>query len=324
MDSTGAPNDGKLNDLTREIARLKKEENAVILAHNYQRPEVQDIADFVGDSLGLSINASQTKCDTILFCGVDFMAETAKILNPTKKVLIPDQRSRCPMAMMLSVETLREAKRSNPDADVIMYINTHADVKTECDVICTSANAPEIVNHSKKDTILFGPDMNLSYYVQKRTSKKIITVPQRGICPTHHMISLEEVLLAKDENRGAVVLAHPECIPEVQEAADVIASTEGMVRYVKNSNKKKFIIATEAGVICRLGKESPNKTFIPASPYAVCPNMKMHTLEKMIKALRNGEPEITLTREVIEKARIPVERMLAISAKLVVTEKPTG
>jgi quinolinate synthase len=251
------------------------------------------------------------------------MAETAKILNPAKKVLIPDQRSRCPMAMMLTVQTLRDAKRANPDADVIMYINTHADVKTECDIICTSANAPEIVNHSEKDTVLFGPDMNLSYYVQKRTSKKIITVPQRGICPTHHMISLEEVLLAREENKGAIVLAHPECIPEVQEAADVIASTEGMVRFVKNSDKKKFIIATEAGVICRLSKENPSKTFIPASPYAVCPNMKMHTLEKMISALRKGEPEITLTREVIEKARIPVERMLAISAKPVATEKPT-
>jgi quinolinate synthase len=197
-----------------------------------------------------------------------------------------------------------------------MYINTHADVKTECDIICTSANAPEIVNHSKKETILFGPDMNLSYYVQKRTSKKIITVPQRGICPTHHMISLEEVLLAKEENPNAIVLAHPECIPEVQEKADAIASTEGMVKYVKNSNKEKFIVATEIGVVYRLKKENPRKTFIPASPYAVCPNMKMHTLEKMIKALREGEPEITLSKEVIEKARIPVEKMLSISAKL--------
>jgi quinolinate synthase len=306
---------GEFNDLKSELAKLKKEKNAVILAHNYQRPEVQDVADFVGDSLGLSINASETKCNTILFCGVDFMAETAKILNPKRRVLIPDQRSKCPMAMMLTVETLRDAKRSNPDADVIMYINTHADVKTECDYICTSANAPEIVNHSKKSTILFGPDMNLSYYVQKRTPKKIITVPQRGICPTHHMISLEEVLLAKEESPDAVVMAHPECIPEVQEKADVIASTEGMVKYVKNSNKEKFIVATEVGVIHRLKKENPSRTFIPASPYAVCPNMKMHTLEKMIRALRNGEPEIILSKEVIEKARIPVERMLAISTK---------
>nr|MDO8133421.1 quinolinate synthase NadA [Candidatus Njordarchaeum guaymaensis] len=316
MGLTEAENDGEFNDLKSELMKLKKEKNAVILAHNYQRSEVQDVADFVGDSLGLSINASKTKCDTILFCGVDFMAETAKILNPKKKVLIPDQRSKCPMAMMLTVETLRDAKRSNPSADVIMYINTHADVKTECNYICTSANAPEIVNYSKKGTILFGPDMNLSYYVQKRTSKKVITVPQRGICPTHHMISLEEVLLAKEESPDAVVLAHPECIPEVQERADVIASTEGMVKYVKNSNKEKFIVATEVGVIHRLKKENPNRTFIPASPYAVCPNMKMHTLEKMIKTLRNGEPEITLSKEVIEKARIPVERMLAISAKL--------
>jgi quinolinate synthase len=316
MGLTGMKNNDEFNDLKNELTILKKERKAIILAHNYQRPEVQDAADFVGDSLGLSINASETKCDTILFCGVDFMAETAKILNPRRKVLIPDQRSRCPMATMLTLETLRDAKRSNPNADTIMYINTHADVKTECDIICTSANAPEIVNHSKKETILFGPDMNLSYYVQKRTSKKIITVPQRGICPTHHMISLEEVLLAKEENPNAIVLAHPECIPEVQEKADAIASTEGMVKYVKNSNKEKFIVATEIGVVYRLKKENPRKTFIPASPYAVCPNMKMHTLEKMIKALREGEPEITLSKEVIEKARIPVEKMLSISAKL--------
>jgi len=316
MGPTEVENEGEFGDLKRELTKLKREKNAVILAHNYQRPEVQDVADFLGDSLGLSISASETKCDTILFCGVDFMAETAKILNPQRKVLIPDQRSKCPMAMMLTVETLRDAKRSNPTADVIMYINTHADVKTECDYICTSVNAPEIVNHSKKGTILFGPDMNLSYYVQKRTSKKIITVPQRGICPTHHMISLEEVLLAKEENPNAVILAHPECIPEVQEKADAIASTEGMVKFVKNSNKEKFIVATEVGVIHRLKKQDPTKTFIPASPYAVCPNMKMHTLEKMIKVLRNGEPEIILSKEVIEKARIPVRRMLAISAKL--------
>nr|MDO8098959.1 quinolinate synthase NadA [Candidatus Njordarchaeota archaeon] len=316
MGLTEAENDGEFGDLKNELTKLKREKNAVILAHNYQRPEVQNVADFVGDSLGLSISASETKCDTILFCGVDFMAETAKILNPQRKVLIPDQRSKCPMAMMLTVETLRDAKRSNPNADVIMYINTHADVKTECDCICTSANAPEIVNHSKKNEILFGPDMNLSYYVQKRTSKKIVTVPQRGICPTHHMISLEEVLLAKEENPDAVVLAHPECIPEVQERADAIASTEGMVKYVKNSSKEKFIVATEVGVIHRLKKGNPTKTFIPASPYAVCPNMKMHTLEKMVQALRNEQPEILLPMNIIERARMPVEKMLAITTKL--------
>ena len=226
----------------KELIELKEEKNAVILAHNYQRPEVQDVADFVGDSLGLSINASQTKCDVILFCGVDFMAETAKILNPDKKVLIPDQRSKCPMAMMLDVQTLQKAKQSHPDADVIMYINTHADVKTECDCICTSANAPDIVNYSTKDVVLFGPDVNLSYFVQRRTAKRIITVPERGICPTHHQISLEEVLLAKEENPDAVVLAHPECIPQIQDTADHVTSTEGMIKYVRNSQKKKFII----------------------------------------------------------------------------------
>jgi quinolinate synthase len=305
-----------LNELRSELMELKKEKNVVILAHNYQRPEVQDVADFVGDSLGLSIKASQTTSDIILFCGVDFMAETAKILNPEKKVLIPDQRSRCPMAMMLSVDTLLEAKQRSPDADVIMYVNTHADVKAECDCICTSANAPDIVNYSDRDAILFGPDMNLSYYVQKRTSKEIITVPQRGNCPTHHQISLEDTLLAKEENPDAIIIAHPECIPEVQDGADVVASTEGMIRYIKNSKRNKFIIATEIGLLHRLKKENPEKTFIPASGYAVCPNMKMHTLDKMVQALRKEEPEILVPQNIIERARVPVEKMLAITARL--------
>jgi quinolinate synthase len=299
-----------------ELIELKKKKNVVILAHNYQRPEVQDVADFVGDSLGLSIKASQTTSDIILFCGVDFMAETAKILNPEKKVLIPDPRSKCPMAMMLSAETLKAVKRQNPDADVIMYVNTHADVKAECDCICTSANAPDIVNYSDKDLILFGPDTNLSYYVQKRTPKHIITVPQQGNCPTHHQISKEDVMLAKAENPDATIMAHPECIPEVQDIADIIASTEGMTRYAKDSKEDKFIIATEIGVLHRLEKENPEKTFIPASGYLVCPNMKMHTLDKMVQTLRNEEPEILVPKNIIEKARVPVERMMSITAKL--------
>lgn len=305
-----------LDDLRSELRQLKKQKNVVILAHNYQRPEVQDAADFVGDSLGLSIKASQTKSDIILFCGVDFMAETAKILNPGKKVLIPDQRSKCPMAMMLNAATLLEAKRRNPNADVIMYVNTHAEVKAECDCICTSANAPDIVNNSEKDVILFGPDMNLSYYVQKRTSKQLITVPQGGNCPTHHQISLEDILLAKEENPDAVVVAHPECIPEVQDRADIVASTEGMTRYIKDSMKEKFIIATEIGLLHRLRKENPEKTFVPASGYTVCPNMKMHTLDKMVQALKSEEPEILVPKNIIERARMPVEKMLAITAKL--------
>jgi quinolinate synthase len=316
MHSVFRRNDEILNELRKELKELKKQKNAVILAHNYQRPEVQDVADFIGDSLGLSMSASHTKYATILFCGVDFMAETAKILNPDKKVLIPDQRSKCPMAMMLDVKTLLKAKNSHPEADVIMYINTHADVKAESDCICTSANAPEIVNYSRKDTVLFGPDVNLSYYVQKRTSKEIITVPEHGICPTHHQISLEEVLLAKEENSDAVVLAHPECIPEIQDRADVVTSTEGMIKYVKNSEKKRFIVATEVGVIHRLEKENPGRTFIPASEYAVCPNMKMHTIEKMVNALKTGQPEILVPKRIIERARAPVEKMLRISAEL--------
>jgi len=303
-------------ELRSELMELKKEKNVIILAHNYQRPEVQDVADFVGDSLGLSIKASQTTSDIILFCGVDFMAETAKILNPEKKVLIPDLRSKCPMAMMLSADTLRAAKRQNPNADVIMYVNTHAEVKAECDCICTSANAPDIVNFSNRDVILFGPDMNLSYYVQKRTMKQIITVPEHGNCPTHHQISREDIMLAKAENPDAIILAHPECVPEVQDSADVIASTEGMTKYVKDSKRSKFIIATEIGILHRLKKENPEKTFIPASGYLVCPNMKMHTLDKMVQTLRSEGPEIQVPRGIIEKARVPVERMLSITEKL--------
>ena len=294
------------------ISRLKSEHNAVILAHNYQRSEVQDIADFVGDSLALARKAMDTDADTIVLCGVDFMAETAKILNPDKRVLMPDQRAVCPMAAALSLDELKSAKQEHPDADVVLYINTLAEEKALCDCVCTSANAPKIVASMESDTVLFGPDSNLAYFASKNTSKKVISVPKDGVCPTHHQISLGDVLFAKKQHPAALVLIHPECVPEIQDIADDIASTEGMVSFARESDATEFLIATENGLLHRLEREVPGKRFYPVTSFSVCPNMKMNTLEKILHVLETGENELVLDKEVLEKARVPIERMLSL------------
>lgn len=298
---------------TKNIERLKDSKNAVILAHNYQRPEVQDIADFVGDSLELSQKATKTDADIIVFCGVDFMAETASILNPNKKVLIPDLGAICPMAQQLQTEDLLAAKRKYPNAETVLYINTLAEDKAHADCICTSANAPQIVNSMDSDLILFGPDNNLAHYVRQRTNKEIISIPEYGLCPTHHQITVADLMEAREKHPDAKLVVHPECIPEIQEAADHIASTSGMVSHCKSSAGKEFLIGTEVGMLHRLEKEIPGKKFYPLSKYAVCPHMKMHTLEKVERALETEEPEITVRKGAADKARKAIERMLELS-----------
>lgn len=298
---------------TERIQRLKKEKNAVILAHNYTLPEVQEVADFVGDSLGLSIAAKHTDCNIIVFCGVYFMAETAKILSPEKKVLIPDPEAGCPMADMLRLEDLRNLKAKYPRARVLSYVNTHASVKAESDLVCTSANAAQIVERgfSQDEEILFVPDQYLAQYVASCTKRQFILFP--GYCPVHVAITEAHILEAKKKHPEALVLAHPECRPEVLRHADCVLSTEGMCRYVKTSPCKAFIIATEVGIISRMEKENPGKQFIPAFSGAICENMKKITLEKVLVSLEEETHEVLLPEEVVRRAHRVIERMLALS-----------
>ncbi|CAD7774499.1 Quinolinate synthase A [Candidatus Methanoperedenaceae archaeon GB50] len=302
-----------VKSLVSRIRSLKKEKNAVILAHNYVRGEIQNIADFVGDSLELARRAMETDSDVIVFCGVDFMAETASILNPEKKVLIPDPGSICPMAQMLKRDDLVKAKEAYPDADLLLYINTLADCKALADCVCTSANADRVVEAMDSDTVIFGPDRNLARFVEKRTSKRIIPIPEYGLCPTHHQISVDDLLLEKSKHPGAEVVVHPECVIEVQEMADCIASTSGMARHCSISDADEFLIGTETGLIYRLERELPEKRFYPVSETAVCPQMKMHTLKKVEVALELERPVVSVEREVGDRAREAIERMLRIS-----------
>ncbi|HTZ39372.1 MAG TPA: quinolinate synthase NadA [Syntrophales bacterium] len=297
--------------VTDQIHRLKKERRAVILAHNYQIPEVQDIADFVGDSLGLSIQASRTDAEVIVFCGVHFMAETAKILSPAKKVLLPDKNAGCPMANMITGRQLRALKEQHPGAKVLCYVNTSAEVKAECDLCCTSANAVTMVQKALKDDkeIIFVPDRYLADYVAGQTGRTFIV--WNGYCPTHARILPEDILKVKALRPEIIV--HPECTPEVRKLADLVASTEGMCRYVKQTNALEIIVGTEIGIIHRLKKENPDKTFYPASEQAVCPNMKLITLEKILWALEDLQPEIDVPQEIATKARRCIERMLEYS-----------
>lgn len=271
------------------------------------------MADFVGDSLGLSLAAKNTPCDLIVFCGVYFMAETAKILSPEKKVLIPDPDAGCPMADMLSPGDLKALKAKHPKARVLCYVNTHAAVKAECDLVCTSANAAKIVERgfSQDDEIIFVPDQYLAQYVASQTKRSFILFP--GYCPVHVMITEAHILEAKARHPRALVLAHPECRPEVLRHADAILSTEGMCRFVKTSSGEEFIIATEVGIIPRMERENPGKRFIPAFPGAICENMKKTTLEKVLASLEDEVYEVTLPEDIASRAKGAIERMLALS-----------
>ena len=299
-------------DLITEIAILKKERNAVILAHNYQLPEVQDIADFVGDSLGLSMQAAKTDADVIVFCGVHFMAETAKILSPSKTVLLPDPKAGCPMADMIDAVGLEALKSKHPQAATLCYVNTSADVKALCDYCCTSGNAVKMVQYILKshDEIIFVPDQYLAHYVSQQVGRKFII--WEGFCPTHARILPEDIMRARTLHPQAKILVHPECPPELTRLADVVASTEKMCRYVRETGAKEFIIGTEIGIIHRMQKENPEKYFYPASEKASCPNMKRINVEKILWSLQDMHHQITVPEPVMDKARGAIERMLQI------------
>jgi len=299
------------NGLAEKISRLKKERNAIILAHNYQRGEVQEIADYVGDSLELSREAAKTHAKVIVFCGVYFMAESASILNPEKTVLLPVLEAGCPLADMLSAPQLAEWKGQYPGRPVVTYINSIAAVKAESDICCTSSNAVEIVNSRESDEILFGPDMNLGAYVQSKTRKSLIL--WRGYCATHAWVREEEIVKAKREHPRAEVIAHPECSAEVLRHADHVCSTSGMFSVAKKSPAREFIIVTEAGILHRLKKENPGKAFHLASPRLFCPNMKLTTLASVVQVLDTMEHKVQVDEEIRQRAARALERMLEAS-----------
>lgn len=299
-------------EITQQIEKLKKEKNAVILAHNYQLPEVQDIADFVGDSLGLSMTAAKTDADVIVFCGVHFMAETAKILSPSKTVLLPDRKAGCPLADMIDAESLVALQTEHPQAVTLCYVNTSADVKAHCDYCCTSGNALKMVEHILKshDEIIFVPDKYLAHYVSQQVGHPFIT--WEGFCPTHARILPEDIMRARELHPRAKVLVHPECTPELTKLADVVASTEKMCRYVHENEATEFIIGTELGIMHRMKKENPMKHFYPASEKAICPNMKRINLEKILWSLSDMDYQITVPEATMNQARGAIERMLEI------------
>ncbi|MBN1693003.1 MAG: quinolinate synthase NadA [Dehalococcoidales bacterium] len=299
-----------VSNIIKRIQELKKARNAVILSHNYQRGEVQDIADFKGDSLELAQQATKTKADVIVFCGVHFMAETASILNPQKKVLLPDAGAGCPMADMITAEQLRQKKKELPGVTVVTYVNSTAEVKSESDYCCTSANGVKVVNAIKDKEILFVPDQYLGDYIIKKTGKSMHLWP--GYCPTHVNILPEDIERRKKEFPNAKVVVHPECRPEVIALADEALSTSGMVRYAAREDVKELIVGTEIEIVHRLTKENPGKKFIPASNKAICPDMKKITLEKILASLETLAPEVKVPEAIRVKALLPVERMLEI------------
>jgi quinolinate synthase len=294
----------------KKIAELKEKHNAIIMAHNYQRPEVQDIADYLGDSLALAKQAIDIEADVIIFCGVDFMAESAKILNPDKTVVIPDIEAKCPMAAQITAEQLAEEKKKYPEASAVAYINTTAELKTEVDVCCTSANAVKVVRSLPEEQVIFVPDENLGLYVKRFVmDKELILWP--GFCHVHKDLKKEDLLDLKEKHSEAEILVHPECRPEVIDSADQVFSTEGMVKHCLESKVQEFIIGTEEGLTYRLKKEIPDKIFYPVRT-AVCPNMKKISLDKVIQSLETLEPRIELSDYIMEKAKEPLDRMVNI------------
>lgn len=301
-----------MQSLNEKIQKLKKDRHAVIVAHNYQMPEVQDIADYRGDSLELSRIAAKTDAKVIVFCGVHFMAETASILSPDKTVIMPDKNAGCPMANMITVEDLRELKSRHPKAAVVGYVNTSAEVKTEVDICCTSTNAAKVVSSLKDaEEIIFIPDKYLADFVSKKTGKMLISWD--GYCPTHVKILPEDIIRSVRLHPKAKVIAHPECRPEVIALADEALSTGKTCEYVKKSEAKEFVIATEVGLVYRLQKDNPEKKFYPASELAVCPNMKRTTLEKVLWSLEEMKDEVRVPDEIRKKAKKAIDAMLAIA-----------
>lgn len=306
-------------DLFKEISHLKKEKNAIILAHYYQDADIQDIADYIGDSLGLAQQAEKSKANIILFAGVHFMAETAKILNPTTKVLIPDLRAGCSLADSCPPDEFAAFKAAHPGHVVLTYINCTADIKALSDVIVTSTNAVQIVESFPKDQkIIFAPDKNLGAYINKITGRNMVL--WNGSCMVHEIFSLEKLIKLKAQHPKALVLAHPECEAPILDHADFIGSTTGLLNYSKKSDAQEFIVLTETGIIHQMQKASPTKTFIPAPPNNSCacndcPHMKLNTLEKIYIALKYEQPELLMSDDLIEKAKKPISKMLELSAK---------
>ncbi|MFC1899157.1 quinolinate synthase NadA [Chloroflexota bacterium] len=298
------------SNLVSKISQLKKERNAVILAHNYQRAEVQDIADFVGDSLELSQRAAATDADVIVFCGVHFMAETAFILSPDKTILLPDSEAGCPMANMITAENLRYKKREIPGAAVVCYVNSSAEVKAESDICCTSANAVKVVESLDAEQVLFVPDQYLGHYISTKTDKKMFFWP--GFCLTHARIQTEDIIKRKKEYPQAKAIVHPECRPEVCDVADEVLSTGGMCRFVRETDADDIIIGTEIGIIHRLEKEAPDKNFIPATERAICPNMKRINLGKVLWALEDMTFSVKVPELIRVQAKSAVDKMLKI------------
>jgi len=296
--------------LRHKITKLKKEKNAVIFAHNYQIGEVQDVADYIGDSLGLSQKAAQVDEKIIVFCGVHFMAETAKILAPEKTILIPDARAGCPMADMITASELRQWKKNYPGSKVVCYVNTTAEVKAECDICCTSSNAVKVVNSLNADEILFAPDKNLAAFVARHTKKKII--PWDGYCYVHRYIKARDIREKRNLYPGAEVWVHPECLPEVIDLADEVLSTGKMVQEALRTKKKEIIIGTETGIIYRMKKENPTKNFYPARDVAFCFNMKKIDLGKVLRSLENMIHKVEVPLEIRQKARGAIEKMVEI------------
>lgn len=296
-----------------EIQRLKREKNAVILAHCYQNIEIDEIADFVGDSLYLSQMAEKTDADIIIFAGVYFMAQTAKILNPAKKVILPNLKAGCDMADMINLQQLREFKNKYPNVPTVCYINSTAEVKAECDICCTSSNAIKIVESLKSPKVLFLPDKNLGRWVEKQLGN-VEVITYNGCCPIHNKLNPTGIKETKSQYQNALVLAHPECVEDFLNLADYVGSTTGIMNYVKNSNEKEFIVATEKGVLDRLKRDYPNKKFydINNTP-SICQSMKLNTVKDIYNALQNEAPEITVDKEIAQKALKCIERMLEVS-----------
>jgi quinolinate synthase len=292
------------------IKELKKKHNTILLVHNYQLPEIQDIADFLGDSLDLAMKATKTNAKNIIFCGVDFMAESAKILNPEKNIILPDLEAECPMAHMVKINDLEKLKNDYSDAEVVSYINTTAETKTITDICCTSANSIKVVKSTSSKSVIFVPDRNLGDYVKRHVpEKEMILWP--GLCPTHNNIRKSDILKLKEKHPKAEILVHPECRPEIIDIADQALSTNGMVNYAKKSDTNEFIIGTEKELCYRLKNENPDKTFYPIKS-AICPNMKKITLEKVLNSLETLKPKITLPDEIMQKAKKPLQRMMDI------------
>jgi len=299
--------------LVDKIAELRKKKNAVILAHNYQRPEIQDIADYVGDSIELSRRAMEEDSELIVFSAVDFMAESAAILNPDKKVLLPSLGARCPMAQMLTVEEIKRWKARYPRVPVVLYVNTLAEAKAHCDICCTSANAVEVVDSLDSDTVIFGPDRNLAEYVQRKTGKTVMPIPEWGFCPTHLLFQPEDIQVLRARYPGASVMVHPECTFEVQRLADFVGSTSQMCKFARQSDAKTFIVGSEEGILHRLKKENPGKRFVLGYDGAVCPNMKLNTLDRIYLSLKEEKHAVVVPESVAVHARKALQRMFEVA-----------